>query len=231
MDPVIEFWDLNDANPVEPYFEFRGQNGHTGSITSLQLHETRQNILLSGSQDRTVKVWDIQKQSCLLTHTDFQQTVTNVKWSPQNDSLALVLQEASRFKLFDVRNKQGEVNTQFDFQVENFCVSKQNGDIVLLACKDGHIRVYDLKMNKVMGDVKVKAHNKEITCLQSNTQGQIVSNGLDGLIKIFDKDLKEVKKMDTKVEVLFGSDLSRDNEQLFACGSGVGEVVIWNYGL
>ncbi len=41
--------------------------------------------------------------------------------------------------------------------------------------------------------------------------------------------MKLIKQYNTKVENLFGSDLHPEDESLFACGSGIGEVVIWDY--
>ena len=54
----------------------------------------------------------------------------------------------------------------------------------------------------------------------------------DGFIKIFDTEKYQMQKQyNTKVKSLFASDIHPESPQLFACGSGIGEVVIWDFKL
>ncbi|QWU86519.1 hypothetical protein CA3LBN_000737 [Candidozyma haemuli] len=67
----------------EPYLVFEG---HTKSI--LTLDWSKNNFLISGSMDRTVKLWNVERSECLETfkHDDF---VTTVKFHPNDDRFFL----------------------------------------------------------------------------------------------------------------------------------------------
>lgn len=60
--------------------------GHTNTI--LCLHWSKNNFLASGSMDKTVKLWNIDREGCLATfeHSDF---VTGVKFHPNDDRFFL----------------------------------------------------------------------------------------------------------------------------------------------
>jgi WD40 repeat protein len=42
---------------------------HTDAVTSLSLNHSNLAVLASGSIDKTVKIWDISKESCVHTST------------------------------------------------------------------------------------------------------------------------------------------------------------------
>lgn len=58
MNPGIEFWNLDVIDPVEPVLVLQG---HSESTSSLKAHSVRINLLLSGSIDQSVILWDLEK--------------------------------------------------------------------------------------------------------------------------------------------------------------------------
>ncbi|MEL6353932.1 MAG: hypothetical protein AAFR58_19575, partial [Cyanobacteria bacterium J06627_28] len=60
--------------------------GHKGRVRTISLSERHQ-ILASGSDDKTIKLWDIQTGDCLLTVDDKSQLRT-ITFSPDGQHLA-----------------------------------------------------------------------------------------------------------------------------------------------
>ncbi|CAI5757238.1 unnamed protein product [Candida verbasci] len=78
--------DVFDSAPVfhrRPVIEFRG---HTRSILSLSW--SKNNFLISGSMDKTVKLWHVDRDSCLKTFQN-EDFVTSVKFHPLDDRFFL----------------------------------------------------------------------------------------------------------------------------------------------
>ncbi|ODV77864.1 WD40 repeat-like protein [Suhomyces tanzawaensis NRRL Y-17324] len=77
---------IYDAAPVFHQKPYKILKGHTQSI--LTLDWSKNNFLLSGGMDRTVKLWHIEREECLQTfnHEDF---VTCAKFHPNDDRFFL----------------------------------------------------------------------------------------------------------------------------------------------
>ena len=56
--------------------------GHTRFVTSLCFHPSTEHILLSGSADRTIRVWDVVNQSCLRILHSYTLTVRSFSFAP-----------------------------------------------------------------------------------------------------------------------------------------------------
>lgn len=59
IDGVIELWDLDVLDPVEPTCTLEVEKKHMESITSLSLNKQIVNLLASGSADKSIALWDI----------------------------------------------------------------------------------------------------------------------------------------------------------------------------
>lgn len=83
----------------EPYLVFEG---HTKSI--LTLNWSKNNFLISGSMDRTVKLWNVERSECLETfqHDDF---VTAVKFHPTDDRFFLSGSLDNHVRLWSIMDK------------------------------------------------------------------------------------------------------------------------------
>jgi len=55
----LKVWNLSDNSYIFAL------NGHTGSISCIKL--SSDGSIFSGSEDKTVKIWNIQSGECLLT--------------------------------------------------------------------------------------------------------------------------------------------------------------------
>jgi periodic tryptophan protein 1 len=230
MTPEIEIWDLDVADPVEPMVTLGGNHVHKDTVTGLHLHPKRINLLVSSSLDKTIKVWDIQTQSALVTNTQFKQPFQNVFWDVSDESSISCLDEKGHLNFFDIRSPEKNRTFKIQSNLENYCQNPTYPDIFYLTSEKGEIMIFDRKVGKVDSDSIITIHTQSIPSVLCSINNHVITNSLDSKIKILDgATLKLLKEYDTKADHLLGSDLHPENPNLFACGSSKGEVVIWDF--
>jgi len=62
--------------------------GHGNVVSSLAFKPDDPNVLVTGSLDKTIKLWDLSTSTCLSTMTVHQRPVSSVHFSP--DGMRLV---------------------------------------------------------------------------------------------------------------------------------------------
>ena len=229
MQPEIELWDLDIQETVEPLTVLAGNNGHADSVTSLQLHHARQNILASGSADKTLKIWDLQSQQALFSYTKYKDAVQGLIWHPTEESVVVSYSGDNVLTTFDARDVDSVKKVKLPAGIESFCFVNGEPNRIAIGTSDGSVCFFNLAMMKMESSKPLKLHEEAITGLISTSTNMLVSSSLDSVIKITNqKDMSLVAQEKTKGDKLFGSSLHPDSPYLFACGSSVGEVVIWD---
>ena len=83
------------------------ENTHTDAVMCLSLNPFQSEYLLSGSADKTVRVWDLDDMGCKATyeslHTDKVQCV---RWNKQNEQIFASGGYDGRINIVDVRADQ-----------------------------------------------------------------------------------------------------------------------------
>jgi len=75
-------WDLNQENPIEII------DAHSNEINSVDFNKFEENLLATGSKDKTVAIWDIRNMQKKVHSFEFHKdTVFNVRWSPFSGTL------------------------------------------------------------------------------------------------------------------------------------------------
>ena len=79
-----------DARIISLYDAASGEqvanlSGHAAWITSLDWNHTGQ-YLLSGSLDGKVKIWDIERRTCVATHSESDKGLWCVRWLPKGET-------------------------------------------------------------------------------------------------------------------------------------------------
>ena len=56
--------------------------GHNGGVQTVRLHPGSHHLILSGSLDSTIKIWDVEKdRDCLVTYTGHSQAVRDIQFA------------------------------------------------------------------------------------------------------------------------------------------------------
>ena len=63
----------------------------------------RKDLLLSGSSDATIKIWDLKKMTPLVTHSGFVSEIKIAEWSNFDESIFFGLDSKNNLKICDVR--------------------------------------------------------------------------------------------------------------------------------
>jgi len=108
FSPEIEIWNLDSENcePVavlgsaeDPKMKVKNfkkkktlvanpEQTHTDAIMSLSLNPHQREYLLSGSADKTIRIWDLDELACKATYSNLHtDKVQAVRWNRVNEQL------------------------------------------------------------------------------------------------------------------------------------------------
>lgn len=137
--------------------------------------------------------------------------------------------------MFDARSNQNAQNNTLKSDIESAQWDPCNPVRIIFSCEDGSIGGIDARKFESDFLFYEKAHNKACTSvsMSAGVDGLMASTGLDGFVKVWDiKDnLNPIFSKDMKAEKLFCGSFYPNNPWLFGCGSGLGEMVIWDLGV
>lgn len=89
MTPIIQVWDLDIINCIEPAFKLgktgsvkknKPRVGHKDAVLSLAWNKTYEHILASGSVDKTILLWDLENQTPSTTIKSFSDKIQCLQW-------------------------------------------------------------------------------------------------------------------------------------------------------
>ncbi|KAG0657238.1 Mitochondrial fission protein [Maudiozyma exigua] len=200
-DSTLKLWDLNAATQtynidnldekdeeIMPFIEPSGYcvntfESHVDEVTCLSINS---NHLVSGSQDRTIRVWDLYTGNCIetldLNFSDMSQSAL----ANQSETVSI-----------------GETEVPITGALQAFDVALATGT------KDGIVRLWDLRSGEVIRTLK--GHQGAITCLKFDTTN-IVTGSLDKSVKTW--DLRTGKMVDSFSFESFVKSLNFDSSKI-----------------
>lgn len=211
--PEIEIWNL-DSESVEPTAvlgslekseEFKqggskamikkyksGDLGtHTEAVMCLSLNPKQQEYLASGSEDSTVRIWDLDDLQCKATFSDIHtDKVQAVKWNSVNDQILLSAGYDSKVNVLDVRDQSSltyamvpksaqDIESAFWHPTleHNFAVSTESGIVLGYDSRKLDAPVFSLQAHeKACSNVIFSPHIPNMMCTSST----------DGTVKVWD---------------------------------------------
>lgn len=138
--------------------------------------------LISGSDDRTVRVWDISNQKCLALFGNHENSVSCVSYFPNNKNLIVSSSYDGKLRIFDLRQKKLVVSL-FDHKspIEKFKISKSGKFITTQG--GSRIKFWILDFKKEFLDIK---EQKPFLTFDFLTNYSLVYGNLNGEIKKID---------------------------------------------
>ncbi|KAL0709031.1 hypothetical protein Bca4012_016009 [Brassica carinata] len=164
--------------------------GHLDDV--LDLSWSRSQLLLSSSKDKTVRLWDIETQSCLklFAHNDY---VTCVQFNPLDEDYFISGSLDAKIRIWNISNRQVVEWTDLNEMVTAVCYTP-DGQAAFVGSHKGNCRLYsaeDCKLeqtNNIDLQNKKKAQAKKITAFQFSpiNPAQVLVTSADSRIRILD---------------------------------------------
>jgi WD40 repeat protein/serine/threonine protein kinase len=157
--------------------------GHTGCVESVDIGLDGR-LAISGSRDRTVRVWDLVKGRCLHVLKRHEQAVTAVRLSRDlkravsmgSDGLAVVWSVDHGSHQREFQTHKGGVNA---------LGVNRDATVAVTACDDPILKVWDVESGKELGSLE--GHTGPVTAVWLNSRGQhALSGSRDTTMRLWD---------------------------------------------
>lgn len=199
--------------------------GHTGQVTSVAISSDGK-IAVSGSRDKTVRVWDLQTGQTRNVLKGHFNDVESVAFTP--DGMTIIFGSVdSTLRIWNLLTN--EIRTIFIGQLINVRSVAISPDCqtVLLGCTDGIVRI----CNILTGEIHhiLKGHERSVESVVISLDGTTaISGSKDKTIRVWDIQTGETKKIlnghtDYVTSVVLGSDWK------IISGSADGTIRIWDF--
>ncbi|XP_060102791.1 WD repeat-containing protein 64-like [Heteronotia binoei] len=184
LDRNIRLW-----NPYIPGWAVGILRGHTSPIGFLSIVHGSTKIL-SVSLDSTIKVWDMEVYSCLLT---IIPNITQIRGEMEVCYFSADLQSlyvaAETFALLQLQNKRNQIHDSgMSHNEPVFCCQYNKRFQQVVSCSEGSvIKVWDLKNGQLVMKM-CEAHGETaVTCMALDASGKrMITGGRDGSLKKWD---------------------------------------------
>ena len=169
---------------LKPYFS----DGHTSSIHSVTVTPDGKNII-SGSWDKTIKIWDIKSSECIRTLYGHTGSVNSIVVT-QDGKTIISGSNDETIRLWDI--KSGEcLNTFKDYSCVYSLAITPDGKTIISGYDNGSIKLWDIKSGECIKTLK--GYNEEYTPLTKinslvvTPDGKtIISGSHDETIRLWD---------------------------------------------
>ena len=175
----IQVFDVNSRAILKTWEE------HKQPVWTMKFSPTELTTLMSTSDDRTVRLWDLPSQDSTTTFTGHTDYVRSGSFMPGTMSNMIVTGSYDEtVRLWDPRmpNRSAMI---FKHAAPVESVLPMPSGTTVLASADNQISVLDLVAGKPIQILK--NHQKTVTSLSLASNGtRLVSGGLDGHVKVFE---------------------------------------------
>ncbi len=200
--------------------------GHIGSVNSLEFIDVG-SLLLSGSNDHNIKIWDVESGSLIRTFSEHITVTRDAKFTPDGKSVIsaeddyliywrnAVSGQIGRLPMYGHSGSVLTVDMSTDMQ------------IIVSGSSDKTVKIWDAQTGEMLNSIE--AHNKSVYQVEFNPViNQFASCSSDSTIKIWDSESAELIKMlddnDCKVNAI---SYHPSGNYLASCGSN-SLIYIWD---
>jgi len=196
MGPVIDIWDLDLVNSLEPEFSL-GQKaskkkkikgyGHKDAVLSLAWNRNAEHVLASGSVDKTVLIWDLHTAKVASTLTAHQDMIQALQWHPFEAQNLLTGSTDKFVRLFDCSSENTFKQWKASGEVEKVLWNHFDPFSFMVATDSGIVQMFDARQDD-KAVWTLNAHSEGVNGLVLSTQcpGCLVTASSDKTMKVWD---------------------------------------------
>ena len=212
-------WDLIQPAPLGNY------SGHQQSVWAIASDPTG-HYLVSGSDDHTVRIWNVEEGRCQAILRGHQRPVWSVDWSGDGSVIASGSGDR-RIKLWDTQS--GEcLKTLAGHQSRIWSVSFSRDNQVLASGSGDHtVKIWDWHTGTCIHTLS--GHDSQVLAIAFHPTRQrvLASVGGNGTCKIWTLASQDGETLSVKSKMLWSVDWS-PNGELLAMGGDDGSIYIWH---
>ncbi|EEB07521.1 U3 snoRNP protein Utp15 [Schizosaccharomyces japonicus yFS275] len=190
----------------------RSLNSHNLPVRVTKFCPYEATSFLSGSDDKTVRVWDLSTGRTTVELTGHEDYVRCASWSSATRLVSGSYD--GTVHLWDIRSSNPKVMSWSHGEAVDAVLSMKSGTAVISAGGPS-VKVWDLVAGRSIPMKTLINHQKSVTCLTTNAdESRLLSGGLDGHVKIYNvADWKVVHGIKYSAPIL-SLGLSPDNRNL-----------------
>jgi len=200
--------------------------GHIGSVNSLEFIDVG-SLLLSGSNDHNIKIWDVESGSLIRTFSEHITVTRDAKFTPDGKS---VISAEDNYLIYWRNAVSGQIGRlpMYGHSGSVLTVDMSTDmQIIVSGSSDKTVKIWDAQTGEMLNSIA--AHNKSVYQVEFNPViNQFASCSSDSTIKIWDSESAELIKMlddnDCKVNAI---SYHPSGNYLASCGSN-SLIYIWD---
>lgn len=227
MEPIIDVWDLDLINSMIPSFRLgqkkkRGKEhiGHKDAVLCLAWNKTFDHVIASGSNDKTVLLWDMENQKPRTEIKSFEDRIQALVWHTIEPLNLLAGSNDGSVKLFQCESVDTHLSWKLNSAVETLAWNSFKPYSFLVGTEGGELVCIDCRADILWS---IKAHESEITGLAVSDKcpGLLITSASDG-VKVWDMNETDKPSLVIDRDFKIGSthclQLSPNSPFVFAAG-------------
>lgn len=149
-------------------------SGHSEPVRCMAISPDGQ-FLVSGSDDRTIKVWNLKEEEELYTLVGHSASVTSVAISPDGETLASGSSDKT-IRLWNLKTRQ-EIKSIAEHSKSITCVAfhPKKNSVLFSGSSDATVKLWNLETYKVTHTYA--KHSNGVTCLAIHPNGKMLASG------------------------------------------------------
>ena len=226
-DKVVFLWDLPSTKLLR---KFGGPHGHTQHINMVCFGGVDDNLIISGSYDTSVAIWDIRSNDRrpIQILDDATDSVTSVISTLCTHDIYTGCVDG-KLRRYDIRAGRLSVDP-FSSSISSLATSRDK-KCILISCLDNTLWLLDKESGEVLCQYKgPKNESFSLDCAVLHDDSVVLSGSEDGAIyfwDIVDGNLPLHVGVPTKNTSVISAIDAHPTKKIVVCGSHDGEVRLW----